>query len=84
MKIENALAEPNSTGIYICLTKGCARRIKEVEFPYCTDWPLAKRQHKCRSCRKNLTLYKVKKVMSEEAKAKLKELGAKRKRRKED
>jgi hypothetical protein len=83
VRIENAKAEPDSTGVFVCMTRGCPNNdaTKTFEFPHNADWPLAARQHKCRKCKKPLMLYKVKKVMSEEAKAKLKALGATRKRR---
>lgn len=82
-KNEPTLVEANATGIYICLTRDCPNKCKdEVEFPFNMDWPLAARQHKCRGCKKNLTLYRVKKVMTEEAKSKLITLAESRKLRK--
>ena len=67
------------TGLYVCLTRTCKKRNVETGKPWNGDWPLAKRQHKCTGCKKRMLLVKVKKVMTEEAKAKLAALIAKRK-----
>lgn len=66
-------------GIYVCLTKGCEQRDKEVQHDWCADWPLDKRQKKCKSCKKRMVLYAIKKSMTDEAKQKLRDLAAKRK-----
>ena len=72
------------TGVYVCLTKACGKRNVEVGHPWAQEWPLAKRQHKCTGCRKQMLLVQVKKVMTAEAKAKLKEFIARRKREREE
>lgn len=72
------------SGVYVCLTKACAKRNVEVKHPWMGDWPLAQRQHKCAKCKKRMLLFAVRKVMSPEAKAKLAELVARRKQDREE
>jgi len=72
------------TGIYVCSTKGCTQRDKEVEHPWCQDWPLAKRQKKCRVCKKRMLFFRVKKVMTDAAKAKLAALNERRAKEREE
>ena len=72
------------SGAYVCLTKTCAKRNAEVRHPWSGDWPLAKRQHKCTECKKRMLLFKVVKVMTPEAKAKLAEFVARRKKEREE
>lgn len=76
--------ESEHTGVYVCLTKTCTKRNAEVTHPWSQAWPLAKRQHKCTGCRKRMLLVSVKKVMTPEAKAKLAEFVARRKREREE
>lgn len=78
------MTDTEHSGIYVCLTKTCAQRNVEVKHPWNGDWPLAQRQHKCTKCRKRMLLVSVKKVMTAEAKAKLQEFVARRKREREE
>jgi hypothetical protein len=61
----------DATGLYVCITRTCKRRNTEVEHPWNADWTLAKRQKKCTTCKKRMLFFRVKRVMTEAAKAKL-------------
>lgn len=76
--------ENEHSGVFVCLTKTCAKRNAEVRHPWHGDWPLAKRQHKCTGCKKRMLLVSVKKVMTPEAKTKLAEFVARRKQEREE
>lgn len=80
-----ALVEATHTGVFICFTKGCRLRVPhQVEHPYNSDWPLPARQHRCKGCRKNLTLYSVKRIMTDEARKKLAALNERRRKEREE
>jgi len=66
------------TGIYECMTRGCAEREKKVERPYDPMWPLERRQRNCPSCRKRMLLVTIKREMTEAAKQRLRQLAKER------
>lgn len=59
------------TAVYICFTKGCKQRTVEVRHPWSGDWPLVKRQKKCRACKVRMLFVRLVRVMTQEAKDKL-------------
>ena len=71
--------ENEHTGVYVCMNRRCKKFNTEVEHPWNADWPLARRQRNCSRCKVRMLFWRVKKVMTEAAKAKLAALVARRK-----
>jgi len=77
--LDRKLTLDEHTGIYVCITRTCAKRNVEVPHPWCGDWPLDRRRKRCRKCKKFMLFCRLKKLMTAEAKAKLAAFAARKK-----
>ena len=71
-------------GVFVCMSGKCKMYNIEMGYEWCCDWPLARRQQKCRACHKPMLFVKLKKTMTEAAKARLVELTARKKKEDEE